>query len=238
MVRRANRAQKYYSFSLGEALSVPTDPDADDGQYTFGALADRLDARLDDGMQLLVGVTDHRVYDELFSAVGKNLRCIVVSTADIRDVIDGDRTTAAGYVLFEIAAELLTIEYRRLTNERFDPTECATPWHKSRQSCIFDYDEEREHTGEKMLQPRLCPECESLLWRAGVASSIKTAALRMASAGLRPFLAFARHVVLGRWYTLVVGFAGGQVAVAHGWSYGLIVIALLALVPILVERRG
>ena len=238
VVRWANKAQEYYSFSLDEALGVTTDPDAEDEQYRFETLAARLDARSNDGTQLLVGVTDVHVYDELFSAVDQPLRRIIVSTADIRNVIDGDRTTAAGYVLFEIAAELLTIEYRRLTRETFDPTECAAPWHRARQSCIFDYDEEREHTGEKMLQPKLCPTCKSKFWNAGVAESITNAALRMASSGLRPFDARVRRIVLSRWYTLVAGIVASQVGIAYGWHYGLIALAVFILVPIMVKRNG
>ena len=178
VAKRANRAQSLYHFLVGEPLSVPTEPDAGDGQYTFQELAGRLTVRGVGSAQLLVGVTDHSIYDELFSAVDEDLSCILISTADIGDVIDADRTTAAGYVLFEIAAELLTIEYRRLTNQKSDPTTCELPWHIVRKSCIFDYDSERKHTGEKMLKPDLCAACRSRLRDAGVAPSVEAATLR------------------------------------------------------------
>ena len=233
VVKRANKAQKHYSFSLGEELEVATDPDADEEQYTFHTLAVRLGARRDSATQLLVGVTDYGVYDELFSAVDNDLSCIIVSTADIQKLIDADRTTTAGYVLFEIAAELLTIEYRRLTKKSFDPTECGAPWHMVRKSCIFDYDEERKHTGKKMLKPNLCRRCKSQLGDVGVASSIESAALRIASTGLTPFVAFVRRAMRHRLFTLVAGFVAGKI----GLIYGLVVLAVYGLAVFWAERR-
>ena len=135
---------------------------------------------------------------KLFSALSPgDLSCIIVSTADIGNVIDADRTTAAGYVLFEIAAELLTIEYRCLTTERFDPAECKAPWHIARRSCIFDYDGRNGSTpAVKMLRPQLCEECKLRLRNAGVALSIERAVLRNRGArGLAPFRAWLRRAV-------------------------------------------
>ena len=186
-----------------------------------------------DQTQLLVGVTDHALYDEMFSAVDETLSCVIVSTADIQEVIEADRTTASGYVLFEIAAELLTIEYRHLTKQSSSPTTCEPPWHKVRRSCIFDYDEQRKHTGSKMLAPTLCPQCESLLNEAGVAPSIKLAATRIAKAGLAPIRAFLRRLVLNSWFTLLAGFVIGKFDLV----WGLVVLASCCLVVVLIERR-
>ena len=184
----------------------------------------------------MVGVTDHPVYDELFSAVARDLSCIIVSTADIGNVIDADRTTAAGYVLFEIAAELLTIEYRCLTTERFDPAECKAPWHIARRSCIFDYDDERQHTGGKMLRPQLCEECKLRLRNAGVALSIERAVLRIARAGLAPFRAWLRRAVPRGWAMLFAGFIG-HLGRTFGLLCALVALALVWGLMLLAERR-
>ena len=233
VAKMANRPQEQYYFTVGDDLGVMTEPDAEREQYTCGTLAERLGVREGDGADLLVGITDHRVYDELFSAVTEDLTCIIVSTADVRDVIDTDRTSMAGYVLFEIAAELLTIEYRRLARTGFDPTVCGLPWHLVRKSCLFDYDDERKHTGEKILKPHLCAACQSLLRDAGVAPSIERAALRIAGAGLAPVRALLRRWALHRWFALVTGFTAGQ----FGMPYGLGVLAIAGVVMFMVERQ-
>ena len=234
VAKSGNKAQALYHFVLGDPLTVIANPDADEGQYTFEALADRLAVRQVGSAQLLVGVTDHSIYDELFSAVDEDLSCILISTDDIREVIDTDRTTAAGYVLFEIAAELLTVEYRRLTGQKSDPAACELPWHVVRKSCIFDYDSERKHTGEKMLKPDLCDACRSRLRDAGVPPSVEAATLRLARAGLAPVRTAVRRLVLHRWFALVAGFIAGQA----GPAYGVAVLAVVGMLMLVVERRA
>ena len=234
VAKRANKAQEQYEFALGDVVNVTTEPDEGDSQYSFEALAERLYVRREDGTQLLVGVTDLHIFDELFSAVDEQLSCVIISTADIQDVIDGDRTTPGGYVLFEIAAQLLTIEYRRMAKWTCPPTTCGKPWHNTRQACIFDYDEERQHTGKKMLKPRLCPECKAILWKAGVASSIEAAALKIAGTGVTPIRTFVRRVLLHRWFTVSAAFAAGKLSLV----WGAVVLTILIISVLVSERRG
>ena len=203
VVNRANGAQQSYFFSLVDPVESTGDPDAEQGQYSFDRLASLLATRSQDGITVLVGVTDHPVYPEMFSLVSKNLSCIIVSTADVRGILDSDRTTATGYVLFEMAAQLLTIEYRRLSRERFLPTECGAPWHRERRGCVFDWDEERKHTGEKMLEPTLCVKCTAALDQANVAASFSTAAIRIAKSGLQPIRAWFRRCSSNPWVVAI-----------------------------------
>lgn len=218
VVDRANRAQQSYFFRLGDSVESTGEPDAEQGRYTFDRLASRLATRRDENTQLLVGVTDHAVHDEMFSAVAKDLSCIIVSTDDIQTVLKTDGTTDTGYVLFEIAAQLLTIEYRRLSEERFPPTECGAPWHRERRRCIFYWDEERQHTGQKMLEPGLCPPCDAALDRTNVAASFSTAAIGIAKSGLQPIQAWFRRKIANPWVVALTSALASALASIVIWK--------------------
>lgn len=240
---KANGSQAHHVFHWDDdAILHLKDPTEDSGrQYSFAALADRLGSKRGADAEVLVGVTDHPIYDELYSAVTSDLRCIVISTADIEEVIDAESTSVAGYVLFEISAQLLTIEYRRLARIMPDPEKCCEPWHLERRSCMFDYDEERKHTGKKMAAPSLCKTCQALLYEAGVAESLQIDTLHIAKAGMTPILTVLRIVAKNPMALILFGAWLGHVTALEvlskfPWWLQPETVILLALVGMVIRQ--
>ena len=76
---------------------------------------------------ILVGIVDATMGDEYFSAVNRDNYCILVSIDGVESILEKTRTTLQGYVLVEVAAQLLTIDYRQRADISVDPDECGPP---------------------------------------------------------------------------------------------------------------
>ena len=242
VVIKANRSQGQYIFHLAAPLEHVGEPTEYDGQYKFDLLADHLQSkRGNDTAQILIGVTDHAIYDQMFSAVNSELTCILISTADIEEDKVIQKTSRAGYVLFEIGAHLLTIEYRKLKKPKIkgEPEDCAKPWHKERLTCIFDWDEERRHTGQKIASPKMCAISSALLYEAGVAQTLIDATTNLVRAGLTPIRTFLRNQARDPITILILAALLGSVAGLKVFStvswwlqpYILLSLALAVLLP-------
>lgn len=223
VVNKANRSQGQYIFHLADPLEYLEESTEDEGQYKFDLLADHLQRkRGSDTAQVLIGVTDHAIHDQMFSALSSDFTCILISTADIEEGTITQKTSMAGYVLFEIGAQLLTIEYRRLREIKSEPEECAEPWHKERRTCLFDWDEERKHTGQKIASQKICVLCNSLLSKAGVGQTLIDATTGLARAGLTPVRTFLKNQVRAPIIMLISGallgnFLGLEVFSTVSW---------------------
>lgn len=213
VVNRANRSQGHYIFHLADPLEYLEEATKDGDQYEFDYLANLLKSKRGNGTaQVLIGVTDHTIFDQMFSAVDSEHTCILISTADIEEDKVIQKTSPAGYVLFEIGAQLLTIEYRNLKKIKREPECCEEPWHKERRTCVFDWDEERKHTGKKIASPKLCKMCQALLYKADVAPTLIYATTRLVRAGLTPFRTFLGNQARDPIITLILGALLGSVS--------------------------
>ena len=120
VVERGNGVQQHYAFAISEPLTSLGPPN-DKGEYRFKSLAEKLLQRKrgsgsDSTADILVGVVDSPLYDELFSGIDESLRVVIVSTANMLDTLERTQRSHADYVLVEIAAQLLAIEYRSNKN--------------------------------------------------------------------------------------------------------------------------
>ena len=214
VVNKANRSQGQYIFHLADPLEYLPEPTEDEGhQYKFDLLADLLQSkRGNDTAQVLIGVIDHAIHDQMFSALNSELTCILISTADIEEGNVTQKTSMAGYVLFEIGAQLLTIEYRHLRKIKSEPEECAEPWHKKRLTCVFDWDEERKYTGQKIASPKICEVCRGLLYKAGVGPTVIDATTSLVRAGLTPIQKFLTNQTRAPIIILILGALLGNVS--------------------------
>ena len=113
----------------------------------------------------LVGVIDIPLVDDIFSSTDRDNQAIVVSTqsGNIRATISRIRSTIGAYVLMEIAAQILAIEFRRAAHIHADPEICEKPWHPETKSCVFDYSDNLPDTEKKLLNPKVCDSCVALL---------------------------------------------------------------------------
>ena len=184
--KRGNQAQNYYSFGVGDeitALGVP-----EDGRYTADSLLKLLGQnRGSTDIDVLIGVVDCQIYDDLFSAVDKDNKCIIISTQanNIRGIVEKFKTTIEAYVLVQIGAQLLTIEYRRAINTTADPEDCEPPWHEETRSCVFDYSDDFEHTAKKLIALSLCESCKALLTEGNIRFSVKSACIDIVNLGVK-----------------------------------------------------
>jgi hypothetical protein len=104
---------------------------------------------------------------------------IVISITPVEDLLPRINKSKADYVLLEIAAQLLTIDYRRQTNLSAEPEVCELPWHKETRSCVFDYCDNPPHTLKKLMAPKLCSECLALFESANIRESVITASINI-----------------------------------------------------------
>lgn len=186
VVRVANKAQRSFHFRMGDAIETVGPPDQD-GQYSFKSVAQLLQTtRVVDDAGIIVGVIDEQLFDELFSAVDEGCRYIIISICDIKGILNPSKKSYADYVLCEVAAQLLAIEYRRIKGISADPKKCEPPWHLETKSCLFDYDETRRQTYKKMMWPQLCAPCSGLLSQANVPQRTQDACLSIVKKGIRP----------------------------------------------------
>ena len=185
-VRRANRGQRNYRLAVGEPVVSLGGPDGR-GRYRFAHLAERMiAARQSSNTDILVGVIDQPLCDELFSGTDRESLAIVVSLDSITDLLQSTGKSPADYLLVEIGAQLLTIEYRRATGLQVDAEHCALPWHRETRSCIFDYCDDRPQSSKKMMEPQLCSACRAALEKANVRHSRVAAAVRIVQRGVDP----------------------------------------------------
>jgi hypothetical protein len=179
VARTANRVQNHFIFDVGDPINTIGEPCTNEGEYKAGDLAILLEKRRQDGAEFEVGITDVPLFDELFSGVDNASRNIVISLAPIESLLPRINKSKADYVLLEIAAQLLTTDYRRQADLSVEPEVCALPWHKETRSCVFDYCDNPPETLKKLMAPKLCSVCRSLLESANIRESVITACLNI-----------------------------------------------------------
>jgi len=148
------------------------------------------------------------------------------------------------YVLVQIAAQLLTIEYRRASNTAADPEDCEPPWHGETKSCVFDYSDVTEDTGKKLIAPQLCESCKSLLAKKNIRQSVISACMRIVDLAVRPKVHTLIRDLIG---SPVMGFLFGGVfgmmltdvlaPYISVWVLSVILIALVAVWVVIQYRR-
>lgn len=242
----ANKSQKHFHFLLGNPLNSLGEPDTE-GEYKVADLAKLVEARRTQSCaDIAVGVTDSPLYWELFSGIDSASNNVVISTSRTDPLLAKVNKSKAAYVLVEIAAQLLAIEYRRLVDLSAEPEDCAPPWHGETKLCLFDYCGDPPQTVKKLITPKLCLQCLALLESANIQESIKKACLNLAKRGVRARFLHQLLTVLGN--PILGFFFGGafSVLVLEGlrklgvdlfWASLLFVILPLALIIILIMVR-
>lgn len=211
VIRVAEKSQKHFQFILGNPINTLGEPDTE-GEYRVSDLAKLLEARRTQSCaDVAVGVTDSPLYWELFSGIDKASNSVVISTSPTDPLLAKVNKSKAAYVLVEIAAQLLAIEYRRLKNISAEPEDCAPPWHGETKLCLFDYCGDPPQTVKKLITPKLCPQCLALLDSANVRESVKKACLNLAKRAVRAKFLHQLLTVLG--HPLVGFFFGGAFSV-------------------------
>jgi hypothetical protein len=177
--KTANRVQHHFQFVIGDPINHLGQPN-EDGEYSVADLAVLLDTRrLRNCAEFEIGVTDSPLCEELFSGVDSASNNIVISVANTDTLLAKINKSMAAYVVVEMAAQLLALDYRRQTGLSVEPETCAPPWHEETRSCIFDYCGNRPHTVKKLMSPKLCSECEARLESANIRESVIQACRNM-----------------------------------------------------------
>ena len=87
VVRVANKAQQTFQFTVGYKIETVGVQDKD-GQYSFGHLARLLKkTRRVDDVEIIVGVIDAMIYDELFSTTDEDDTCVIISVNDVDGIL-------------------------------------------------------------------------------------------------------------------------------------------------------
>jgi len=179
VTKTANKVQDHFQLVLGDPINHLGQPNSD-GEYKVADLAVLLETRRHQSdAELEVGITDAPLCEGLFSGVDNASNNIVVSLAPMETLLPRINKSKADYVLLEIAAQLLTTDYRRQTDLSVDPEVCALPWHKETKSCVFDYCDNPPETLKKLMAPKLCSECRSMFETANIRESVITACLNI-----------------------------------------------------------
>ena len=179
VAKTANRVQHHFQCVVGDPINNLGEPNAA-GEYKLANLAVLLEGRRhQSGSEFEIGVTDSPLCEELFSGVDSESKNVVISLAPMEDLLPKINKSKADYVLLETAAQLLTIDFRRQTNLVVDPEVCDLPWHKETRSCVFDYCDCPPHTLKKLMAPKLCSQCQSLLESANIRESVITACINL-----------------------------------------------------------
>lgn len=211
----ANKAQKIFNFTLADPIETIGDAD-EDGQYKFSNIARILKStRCEQNINVLVGIIDSPIRDELYSGIDEDFRCIIISLTDIDHILERSKKSYTDYVLSETAAQLLAIEYRRAEGISADPEACAPPWHRETKSCLFDYDENRDQTYKKLMLPQLCVTCKALMTEANVGESIQTACVKIVKAGIRPIRTAMRETIHNKFVWGLTGVLLGGTLFNH-----------------------
>ena len=245
ITRVANKGQKHFQFVLGDRISRIGEPNTE-GAYKVTDLAKLLDARrIQECADIAVGIVDSPLYWGLFSGVDMASNNVVVSTAEPADsLLSRENKSKAAYVLVETAAQLLTIEYRRLMEVSVEPEDCELPWHKETKPCLFDYCDDPLQTVKKLITPDPCPECVALL-SANIRDSVFKACVNLAKRAVRPRFLYQLRAVFSN---PIVGFIFivGSLLVVEGlaklgvdrfWA-SLFLLIPLALVIIIIFIRN
>jgi len=185
VVKLANAAQRHFQFELGDPITGLGAP-GEDGVYSFSALAPLLEARRKrDNVDTAIGVIDCPLVDELFSGLDTASKNVVISLSPARPLLAHVNQTKSAYVLVEVAAQLLTIEYRQQTGTSAAPEQCAPPWHQETRSCLFDYCADAPQTLKKLMSPKLCSGCTALLESANIEASVIRSCVTLVETALR-----------------------------------------------------
>lgn len=172
VARTANKVQEHFQLVVGDPINHLGQPNHD-GEYKVADLALLLEMRRhQNSAEFEIGVTDSPLFWGLFSGVDSASNNIVISVAPVAALLSNVNKTLAAYVLVEIAAQLLTADYRRQTNLSVEPEICALPWHEETRSCVFDYCGNPPHTLKKLMSPSLCPLCKATLESANIRGSV------------------------------------------------------------------
>ena len=250
-----NKAQPHYSFSVGDSLSELGPPN-EHGKYTVRQLLDLLlKVRNEENVDILVGVIDIPLVDDIFSSTDHSNGAIVVSTqsGNIRATISGINSTIGAYVLMEIAAQILAIEFRRAAEIHAEPENCEKPWHTETKSCVFDYSDNLPDTEKKLLNPRLCDSCRALLSENNIRASIQQACLRIVKLTRKAVVnTLIRDSFNNRWFMLLFGGSVVRLidnewrdavlpkwipAWLHTWSLPLALMLAMLIVVLVLYRR-
>lgn len=239
VVRVANKVQHHFCFVMGDPINNLGEPDADGG-YRVANLAGLLEKRRQAARaEVAIGVVDSQVLIELFSGVDKESKNVVISTDAMADILARTKNSLAAYVLMEVAAQLLTIEYRQQTNMSAEPEDCAIPWHNEMKSCLFDYCNERSQIGKKLIAPTLCAACDAALESANIRKSVKEACLKIVKEAVRPrFVNILREVLgdpIGRFlfgglFLVLVQEALSFFGLNPKWTIPVLVVILLIII--------
>ena len=239
LVRAANRSQRFYHFEVGDPVESLGSP-GEEGAYRIDDLIDILvKSRAEADGAILVGIVDVTMGDEYFSAVNRDNDCALVSIDGVQSILEKTRTTLQGYVLVEVAAQLLTIAYRQSADISADPDECGLPWHGDTRQCIFDYCEKREHSGKKLMAPDLCVACRAKLEEANVPRRVLVAATGLFNRGVRrsllEMLVYTTHnrfvmILLGAIIVSSVRPSLAAAGVSAQWLLGIGVILFLGFI--------
>jgi hypothetical protein len=241
VVKIGNLAQQHFRFISGDKILHLGDPD-EDGRYGVSQLIDLLEARKKgNAARIFVGVIDSPLQDELFSAVDSTNSHIIVSIDDIAGILSTSNKACVDYVLFEIAAQLLTIEYRRSIGKCAPPEECHDPWHKETRSCVFDYCDYRPQTWKKLISLHLCDECRMLLSSPDI-QTVMTACLDLVKKAVRTRISTVLHATASDRFMQIV-FGGSAISLfaiaLNQWGFTIwqiIAIYVLTLITIVVVR--
>lgn len=219
IMRLANKVQSQYDFFIGDQLTKLGDPLGDSGNYLPKTLLDLLISnRSDDANAITVGITYVPLHEEILSTVDQNNQAVLVTThPDLTEpFLSRVKTNPTQWVMFEIAAQLLTIEYRCRTKIQIDPQDCGLPWHKELSSCIFDYNDVIADTSKKLMSPDVCSTCEYNLDKANIGDSVRSAIKSIINRALRIRLKVAILLIIDN--PLFNLFAGGLIVTAlYDW---------------------
>jgi hypothetical protein len=167
LAKRLNRSSPAFCFTALQSVTdipVPTMPPAKSGTSSPQYAADALFALLRSHgssrtFDILVGIIDSEIYDEMFSLLDPANRLILISTRTphIQTILAKSNRTFYNYVGLEIAAQLLCALYRLKVGIQTRPEECQPPWHIERLNCLYDWYGMSPANVTKLLRPRISP---------------------------------------------------------------------------------
>ena len=208
IARYGNKAQDLYTFSIGDPICELDTPNSD-GKYTVTELLTKLlDARSEENIDILVGIVDMPLVDDIFSSTDPKNSAIIVSTQSglIRSTVTRVNSTIEKYILMEIAAQILAIAYRRAAKINADPEDCEKPWHEQTKSCIFDYSDHLPDTAKKLVNPNICVSCKALFSEHNVGNSIQRSCRRIINLTRQSrWRNLLRDVARNPWFMVVFG---------------------------------
>lgn len=165
-------------------------------------------------VDIVVGIIDSEIYDELFSTNNSENDAVLVSlrSPTLPEILERSGRTPLNYVGLEIAAQLLCIQYRRKIGQPSDPGKCSPPWHIQRLNCLFDWYGISPTNVTKLQRPQLSLLARQYFEDAQVSPAVVDNGLRMAKAITRRdhhtiFSLLARDPLLGVILGAIFGWA-------------------------------